>query len=214
MKNSIIKVIVAIIVLLTPTVNAQIKNTKTEEVKIYGNCGMCKETIEKAGSLKDVASVAWNKESKMATLTYDAKKTNQDEILKRIANAGYDNKKFAAPDDVYSNLHGCCQYDREVKESTEITKKVATLEKVETVKVSGNCGMCKKTIEKAGNIKDIALVVWNKETKIATVTYDESKTTKEEIAKRIAKAGYDSELVKAKEEDYDNLPGCCQYDRE
>ena len=52
--------------------------------------------------------------------------------------------------------------------------------------------MCKKTIEKAGNIKDIATVVWNKETKIATVTYDESKTNKEEIAKRIALAGYDS----------------------
>lgn len=86
--------------------------------------------------------------------------------------------------------------------------------KTEEVKVSGNCGMCKKTIEKAGNIKDIAKVVWNKETKIATVTYDESKTNKEEIAKRIALAGYDSELVKAKDEDYDNLPGCCQYDRE
>ena len=86
--------------------------------------------------------------------------------------------------------------------------------KTEEVKVSGNCGMCKKTIEKAGNIKDIATVVWNKETKIATVTYDESKTNKEEIAKRIALAGYDSELVKAKDEDYDNLPGCCQYDRE
>jgi len=86
--------------------------------------------------------------------------------------------------------------------------------KTEEVKVSGNCGMCKKTIEKAGNIKDIVTVVWNKETKIATVTYDESKTNKEEIAKRIALAGYDSELVKAKDEDYDNLPGCCQYDRE
>lgn len=86
--------------------------------------------------------------------------------------------------------------------------------KTEEVKVSGNCGMCKKTIEKAGNINDIATVVWNKETKIATVTYDESKTNKEEIAKRIAIAGYDSELVKAKDEDYDNLPGCCQYDRE
>ncbi len=26
---------------------AQIKNAKTEAVKIYGNCGMCKTTIEK-----------------------------------------------------------------------------------------------------------------------------------------------------------------------
>lgn len=107
---------VATILLLTFTPSiAQIKNAKTETVKIYGNCGMCKTTIEKAGNLKKVASVDWNKDTKMATLTYDAKKTNQDEILKRVALAGYDSEKFLAPDDVYSNLHGCCQYDREAK---------------------------------------------------------------------------------------------------
>ena len=113
MKNSISKIAVAIVLLLTFTPSfAQIKNAKTETVKIYGNCGMCEKTIEKAGNLKKVASVDWNKDTKMATLTYDATKTNQDEILKRIALAGYDSDKFLAPDDVYANLHGCCQYDR------------------------------------------------------------------------------------------------------
>ena len=38
----------------------------------------------------------------MATLTYDPSKTNQDEVLKRIALAGYDKEKFLAPDDVYA----------------------------------------------------------------------------------------------------------------
>ena len=100
--------------------NAQIKNAKTETVKIYGNCGMCEKTIEKAGSLKKVAIVDWNKDTKMATLTYDAKKTNQDEILKRIALAGYDSDKFLAPDKAYNNLSGCCQYDREAKVPVKI----------------------------------------------------------------------------------------------
>ena len=94
---------------------AQIKNAKTETVKIYGNCGMCKATIEKAGNVNKVASVEWNKDTKMATLTYDSDKTNQDEILKRIALAGYDSEKFLAPDDVYAKLPGCCQYSRELK---------------------------------------------------------------------------------------------------
>lgn len=116
MKNSISHIVLATILLLTFTPSiAQIKNAKTETVKIYGNCGMCKTNIEKAGNLKKVASVDWNKDTKMATLTYDTKKTNQDEILKRVALAGYDSEKFLAPDDVYSNLHGCCQYDREAK---------------------------------------------------------------------------------------------------
>lgn len=115
MKNSLKKIMVATFVLLSITINAQIKNSKTETVKIYGNCGMCKTNIEKAGTIKKVAKVDWNQETQMATLTYDTAKTNQDEILKRIALAGYDSDKFLAPDDVYNNLHGCCQYDRVAK---------------------------------------------------------------------------------------------------
>jgi copper chaperone CopZ len=109
------KIMVAIIVLLSNTTIAQIKNATTEQVKIYGNCGMCETKIEKAGNIKKIANVDWNHETQMATLTYDAKKTNQDEILKRIALVGYDSDKFLAPDDVYNNLHGCCQYDRVAK---------------------------------------------------------------------------------------------------
>jgi hypothetical protein len=115
MKNSLMKIMIAIGVLLSTTSNAQIKNAQTETVKIYGNCGMCETKIENAGNLKKIAIVDWNKDTQMATLTYDAKKTNPDEILKRIALVGYDSDKFLAPDDVYSNLHGCCQYDRVAK---------------------------------------------------------------------------------------------------
>ncbi len=114
--KSLSKIVMVIAVLLS-SINsfAQIKNAKTETVKIYGNCGICKTTIEKAGNVKKVASVDWNKDTKMATLTYDGNKTNQDEILKRIALAGYDSEKFRAPDDVYAKLAGCCQYDRPLK---------------------------------------------------------------------------------------------------
>ncbi len=57
-------------------------------------------------------TIRWDKDTKIAIITYDSMKTNQDEILKRIALAGYDSDKFLAPDDVYSKLHGCCQYER------------------------------------------------------------------------------------------------------
>ena len=130
MKKSIIKIILVTIGLLPTSIQAQIKNAKTETVKIYGNCGMCETKIENAGNIKKVAQVDWDQDSKMATLTYDATKTNPDEILKRIALVGYDSDKFLAPDDVYDNLHGCCQYDRvakvpvkeeiKVEETTEI----------------------------------------------------------------------------------------------
>ncbi len=106
---------VALTMLSITKIDAQIKNAKTEVVKIYGNCGMCKSKIEKAGSLKNIAQVSWDKETKMATLSYDASKTNQEEILKRIALAGYDSDVFLAPDKAYSSLDECCQYDREAK---------------------------------------------------------------------------------------------------
>jgi hypothetical protein len=125
-KMKSIKILMAITVLLSFTAcNAQIKNAKTESVKIFGNCGMCETTIEKAGNLKKIAKVDWNKDTKMATITYDAKKTNQDEILKRIALSGYDSEKFLAPNDVYAKLPGCCQYER----------KAQTVAKVETPKI-------------------------------------------------------------------------------
>lgn len=103
----------AVMMLLVSLVyTAQIKNAKTETVKISGNCDMCKSKIEKSGNVKNVATVNWDEASKMATLTYDPSKTNQQEILKRIANAGYDSESFYAPDDVYAKLPSCCQYKR------------------------------------------------------------------------------------------------------
>ena len=102
----------ALLVLSITACNAQLKNQNTETVKIYGNCGMCKSTIEKAGNLKKQSVVDWNKETKMATISYDSLKTSKDEILKRIALAGYDSDSFLAPDDTYSNLPNCCQYER------------------------------------------------------------------------------------------------------
>lgn len=116
MKNSYKKLLIVTTLLVAFTsCEAQIKNTKTETVKIYGNCDMCEKTIEKAGNLNKIAKVDWDTDSKMAILTYDSLKTNTNEILKRIALAGYDNDTFLAPNDTYSKLPECCQYDRVAK---------------------------------------------------------------------------------------------------
>jgi len=130
--KSISKILVAITMLLSAnSLLAQIKNAKTETVKIYGNCGMCEETIEKAGHFKKVANVDWNKDSQMALLTYDSIKTNQDEILKRIAIAGYDNDSFLAPDDAYAKLPNCCQYKRVNKTVTKTEMSSINIDKSE-----------------------------------------------------------------------------------
>ncbi|MES2240414.1 MAG: heavy-metal-associated domain-containing protein [Bacteroidota bacterium] len=118
--KSLKKIMLAVVVLLaTMSVTAQIKNKKTETVKILGNCEMCKRNIENAGNLKKVAIVNWDVNTKMAKLTYDSSITSSDEILKRIAMAGYENEKFAANDEGYNNLHACCQYDRNILDTNK-----------------------------------------------------------------------------------------------
>lgn len=113
--NSLKYLMIAIITLSSVAGIAQPKNQKTETVKIYGNCGMCKTTIEKAGNMKNQSTVDWNKDTKMATISYDSLKTSKDEILKRVALAGYDSETFLAPDDTYASLPGCCHYERAEK---------------------------------------------------------------------------------------------------
>jgi hypothetical protein len=122
-----INLLMAMALLLSiSTCFAEIKNAKVETVHIYGNCSICKSTIETAANVKNVVEVEWNKDTKMAVLTYDEKQTNQVEILKRIGLAGYDSDKFLAPDNVYSKLETCCQYER-------AGKVVAKVEDVKTV---------------------------------------------------------------------------------
>jgi hypothetical protein len=131
--NSLKKIMmVALIGLAITQSNAQINNAKIDIVKVYGSCGMCKSKIEKAGSLKNIAQVDWNKEIKMATLSYDANKTNPAEILKKIALAGYDSDVFLAPDKAYSSLDDCCQYDREAKVAVKVETKTEMAGMTET----------------------------------------------------------------------------------
>ncbi len=113
MKASILLAVVGC--LSTTVSNAQIKNAKTETIKVYGNCGMCETTIEKAGSKSKLYKTDWNVDTKMASITYDSKKITPDAVLKSIALSGYDNANFLAPDEAYNKLPGCCKYDRKSK---------------------------------------------------------------------------------------------------
>lgn len=81
-------------------------------------------------------------------------------------------------------------------------------------KVTGNCDMCKKTIESSLKGKPgIKSASWNKNTKMMTVSFDPAKISEDQIHQAIADSGYDTEKKKASDKAYENLPGCCQYKR-
>ncbi|MES2796348.1 MAG: DUF3347 domain-containing protein [Bacteroidota bacterium] len=127
MKNSIKKLLIPIYLLVSVTSvfghsKPILKNQKSVTATILGNCNTCKSAIEKAGSQPKTANVEWNLDTKKATILFDSKKTNSDEILKRIALAGFDSDQFLAPDQAYAKLDDCCKYERVSKVLAKNTK--------------------------------------------------------------------------------------------
>lgn len=112
MKSS--KIVFALFFLFSLGANAQ--SFKEETFKVYGNCSMCKTKIEKAAlGTKGVMQARWNSDNELLTITYKPKKVALDNVKKNIAAIGYDTDEFRAPDEVYENLHWCCQYERPAK---------------------------------------------------------------------------------------------------
>jgi len=97
-------------------VKETVKNENLQtKFHVKGNCGECKERIETTAKKTGANSAFWNPETQTVTLGFDAAKVSADEILKKIADAGHDNEKHKASDEVYKKLPPCCYYDRKSK---------------------------------------------------------------------------------------------------
>lgn len=82
------------------------------------------------------------------------------------------------------------------------------------VEVNGNCGMCKKRIEKAAYaISGVKSAEWHSEDQTLHLLINEEKASVDDVKKAVAKVGHDAGDVKATDEDYNNLHGCCLYER-
>ncbi|MBL4710798.1 MAG: heavy-metal-associated domain-containing protein [Flavobacteriales bacterium] len=93
-----------------------VSDSTTESFKVFGNCGMCKRTIE--GSLvnqEGIYSADWNKETKMIRVNYNEFLISLDDIKKKITSVGYDTEVLRATEESYNGLSGCCQYERPEK---------------------------------------------------------------------------------------------------
>lgn len=84
----------------------------------------------------------------------------------------------------------------------------------ESVSVKGNCEMCKDRIETTSKKAGASTAIWNAETQKLSLEFDPAKTSKNQILKKVAEAGHDNELYKTTDKVYENLPGCCHYDRD
>ena len=116
------------------------QKTKTENIKVWGNCNMCKKTIETAAKNAGVSEATWSPETKILAVSYDPRKLNNQKIQKAVAASGYDTQDFTAPSEAYESLHECCQYDRKVDSSaTSVTNKQSCCDTKECKKPDGTC---------------------------------------------------------------------------
>ncbi|HYD92068.1 MAG TPA: metal transporter [Flavobacterium sp.] len=82
------------------------------------------------------------------------------------------------------------------------------------VAVNGNCEMCKKRIEKAAySVKGVKSAQWHQDHQDLHLIIDETKCSVDDVHSAIAKAGHDTDKMRAKDEDYERLHTCCQYER-
>ena len=94
------------------------------------------------------------------------------------------------------------------------TAAVAGANETAQFQVWGNCGMCKKTIEKAAKgVSGVESAAWNVDTHQFNVVFDPAKTNVKQVHQAIAEAGYDTDMVRGNDTAYNNLHGCCQYER-
>ena len=95
--------------LFSLSVLAQSKTT-TANIKVFGNCVMCKKRIETALDYNGIKAATWDTETKNLKVVYNSKKINEEKIHQLIAAAGHDTEKVKAKDETYGDLPFCCLY--------------------------------------------------------------------------------------------------------
>lgn len=87
--------------------------------------------------------------------------------------------------------------------------------KTQTIKVSGTCSMDKRRIETAAySVDGVKSAYWDEYTQVLTLQYSVfKKDAAENVQKKIASVGNDTEKYCADDIVYQKLPDCCHYQR-
>jgi hypothetical protein len=85
---------------------------RTESLKVWGKCGMCKERIEKIALASGAEAADWDAKAKFLVVLYNPGSSSIAYISDKLAKAGHDTGLRSAKDKAYSKLPECCQYER------------------------------------------------------------------------------------------------------
>ena len=86
--------------------------SKTETLKVWGKCAMCKARIEKIALAYGATTADWNVKTKFLTVVYEPGRSSMDYISGKLAKGGHDKGLKSAKDKAYNALPDCCKYER------------------------------------------------------------------------------------------------------
>lgn len=128
-------------------------------------------------------------------------------LLFIACNSGSSGKNNSAPDNEMEQMETGTQHN----ETDHMTAGGAHEEHA-MLNVNGKCEMCKDRIEKAAKeVEGVSFASWEMEKQVLHLNYDPEKTSPDNIAKAVAKAGHDTDKFKADQAAYNALPECCKY---
>jgi periplasmic mercuric ion binding protein len=173
-------------------------------------CPFCAYGLEK--KFKDVKGIkALKIDIQTGKMTFNVPAANKMTLTDaddRVTRAGYTAKGISVV-----RADGTTEQMGDVQTAVAPTAMNGKTE-TQTLKVSGNCEMCKARIEKAAkSVAGVSKADWNVDTKVLTIDYDPKKTKIADVQAAVARVGHDNEGAKADKKVYDNLPACCHYNR-
>ena len=80
-----------------------------------------------------------------------------------------------------------------------------------TFTARGCCPSCENYILESLNIDEVKSAQWNQYNEEITLKYYSSETSASELQRKVAMAGYDTDLFMATDSAYLALPKCCHY---
>ncbi len=134
-------------------------------------CASCVSTIEKGvNNVDGVHEVTVNLMTEKAKIVYDAAKTNVSDLIEAVENAGYSAKDISSP-----------------PESGKVDLKITGM----------TCASCVNTVEKGlKGVTGVSNVSVNLMMEKASVSFDPSETTVEELISAVKKTGYGVKRIK------------------
>jgi copper chaperone CopZ len=83
------------------------------------------------------------------------------------------------------------------------------------IEVKGVCDQCKRRIEKAAfSVAGVKSAEYHLDDQTLHVILNEEKTSAVAVREAVAKAGHDTDEIKASDADYNSLHHCCKYERQ